>query len=63
MLTLATISAFLLATAAAIRAFRSVENQSLLAIQVGKKLWSELTAYKKNALSVVNPTLKGQAAR
>jgi hypothetical protein len=47
MLTLATISAFLLAAAAVIRSFRAVENQSLLAILAGKALWAELN--KKNA--------------
>jgi hypothetical protein len=45
MLTFATISAFLLATAAVIRSFRAVENQSLQAIVAGKALWAEL--YKK----------------
>jgi len=39
MLTLATISAFLLAAAAAIRAFHAVENQTLQAILAGKALW------------------------
>ncbi len=48
MLTLATISAFLLATAAVIRAFRAVERQTLLAIQDGKALWAGLGLYKKN---------------
>jgi hypothetical protein len=47
MLTLATISGILLATAAAIRAFRSVENQSLLAIVAGKALWDEVNPFKK----------------
>jgi hypothetical protein len=47
MFTLATISGILLATAAVIRAFRSVENQSLSAILAGKALWAELN--KKNA--------------
>jgi hypothetical protein len=47
MFTLATITAFLLATAAAIRAFRAVENQSLSAVLAGTALWAELRLNKK----------------
>jgi len=42
----ALVCAFLLASAATIRAFRAVENQSMLAILAGKALWAEL--FKKN---------------
>jgi hypothetical protein len=38
---LLTISAVLFTTAAAMRAFRAVENQALLVILVGKTLWAE----------------------
>jgi hypothetical protein len=48
MFTLAAITATLLATTAAIRAFRAVENQSLLAIRAGKALWDEMNHLKKN---------------
>jgi hypothetical protein len=51
MLTLAAITAFLLAVAAAIRSFRAVENQALRAIQAGRALWSELKSLKKDRLS------------
>jgi hypothetical protein len=39
------ITTILASTAAAIRAFRAIENQSLLAIRAGKALWAEV--YKK----------------
>jgi hypothetical protein len=56
MLTLATISAILLATAAVIRSFRAVENQALLAIRTGKELWVEVSPYLKKLFSVAqNP--------
>jgi len=48
MFTLATISGILLATAAVLRSFRAVENQSLLAILAGKALWDEMSPFKKN---------------
>jgi hypothetical protein len=59
MFTLATISGILLATAAAIRAFRAVENQALLAILAGKALWDEVNPFKKNLLRrpFLNPNL------
>ena len=41
------ITATLASVALAIRAFRAVENQSLLAILVGKALWAELCAILK----------------
>jgi hypothetical protein len=51
MFILATITVVLAATAAAIRAFRAVENQSLLAIVAGKALWAELPYFKKTKLA------------
>jgi hypothetical protein len=47
MFTMATITGLLLATAAGIRAFRAVENQTLAAIVAGKALWAELAFFKK----------------
>jgi hypothetical protein len=49
MFTLATISGILLATAAVIRSFRSIENQALLAVRSGRALWNEL--FKKICFS------------
>jgi hypothetical protein len=48
MFTFATITGILLAAAATIRAFRAVENQSLLAILAGKAFWDEVNPFKKN---------------
>jgi hypothetical protein len=49
MFTLAAITAVLAATAAVIRAFRAIENQTLLAIRSGRALWNEL--FKKICFS------------
>jgi hypothetical protein len=52
------ITASLLAAAAAIRAFRSVENQARLAVRAGKALWAEIGLYKKSAMLTVNTSKK-----
>jgi len=58
MLTLGSITLCLVAVAAAIRAFRAIEHQTLLAILDGKALWAELTANKKKSQTFGSPEVR-----
>jgi hypothetical protein len=62
MFTLASITATLLATAAAIRSFRAVINQTLLAIPACKAVSAELPFEKKPSFSRLIGDPRGKGA-